>query len=193
MSSHLKQTADFFFFFFLFLFLTLATIELFKLFGSGLSKQNYYKVWMTLAQINMSCPWKIFFYFSSGSHLVHHRKKKCYFDREPPRQHFCEAWIKLATGLDVVHIHNQLLTFFLFFFSILSTKVLAILVEGHLRNIPMKFEGNWHRGIGWVVVYIFFSTFSSGSHLLNQRGTILAILARSHLDNILGKIGSYWP
>ena len=30
--------------------------------------------------------------------------------------------------------------------------IFAILVEGHLSNIPMKFEENWSRGIGEVGV-----------------------------------------
>ena len=38
-----------------------------------------------------------------------------------------------------------------------------------------------------------FSIFSSGGHLVNQRGTILAILVGSHLGNILMKFESHWP
>ena len=38
-----------------------------------------------------------------------------------------------------------------------------------------------------------FSIFSSGSHLVHQSGTILAILVGSHLSNISMKIESHWP
>ena len=46
-----------------------------------------------------------------------------------------------------------------------SETVLVILVEGHLSNIPMKFELNQHRSIGGVGVLRFFY-FSSGGHLV---------------------------
>ena len=38
-----------------------------------------------------------------------------------------------------------------------------------------------------------FSIFSSGGHLVYWSGTILAILAGSHLGNILMKFESDWP
>ena len=37
-----------------------------------------------------------------------------------------------------------------------SGTILAILVEGHISNIPLKFEGNQPRGIGGIGVYNFF-------------------------------------
>ena len=33
-----------------------------------------------------------------------------------------------------------------------SKSILAILVESHLGNIPVKFDSNWHRGVGRVVI-----------------------------------------
>ena len=38
-----------------------------------------------------------------------------------------------------------------------------------------------------------FSIFSSGSHLVYQSGTILAILVGIHLGNIPMKFESHWP
>ena len=38
-----------------------------------------------------------------------------------------------------------------------------------------------------------FSIFSSGGHLINQSGTILAISVGSYLGNILVKFESHWP
>ena len=38
-----------------------------------------------------------------------------------------------------------------------------------------------------------FSFFSSGGHLVNRSGTILAILVGSHLGNIPMKFESHWP
>ena len=38
-----------------------------------------------------------------------------------------------------------------------------------------------------------FSIFSSGGHLVYQRGTILAILVGNHLGNILMRFESHWP
>ena len=39
----------------------------------------------------------------------------------------------------------------------------------------------------------YFSTFSSGSHLVYRNGTVLAILSGSHRGNIPMKFESYWP
>ena len=38
-----------------------------------------------------------------------------------------------------------------------------------------------------------FSIFSSGGHLVYQRGRILGILVGSHLGNIPMKFESHWP
>ena len=38
-----------------------------------------------------------------------------------------------------------------------------------------------------------FSIFSSGGRLVYRSETILAILERSHLDNIPAKFESHWP
>ena len=64
-----------------------------------------------------------------------------------------------------------------------SETVLAILVQGHLSNIPMKFEWNRPRGIGGVR-FKDFAIFSSGGHLVYRSETILASLVGSHLGNI---------
>ena len=73
-----------------------------------------------------------------------------------------------------------------------SETVLAILVEGHLSNIPMRFKCYRSRGIGGVDV-TEFSIFSSGGHFVYGSGTILAILVGSHLGNIPMKFESHWP
>ena len=64
---------------------------------------------------------------------------------------------------------------------------LAILVESHLGNIPMKFESHWPMGSGALAFkanYSQFSIFSSGGHFVHQSKTILAILVEGHLSNI---------
>ena len=42
-------------------------------------------------------------------------------------------------------------------------------------------------------VFLDFSFFSSGGHLVHRSGTILAILVGSYLGNIPMKIESHWP
>ena len=72
----------------------------------------------------------------------------------------------------------------------------AILVGSHPGNIPMKFESHWPKGSGGVRFYGNYSRFfffSSGSHLVYQSGTILAILVGSHLGNIPMQFESHWP
>ena len=32
-----------------------------------------------------------------------------------------------------------------------SGAILAILIESHLGNSPVKFNGNWHNGVGGVI------------------------------------------
>ena len=67
-----------------------------------------------------------------------------------------------------------------------SEKVLAILVESHLGNIPMKFESHWPKGSGGVSFYgnySRFSIFSSGGHFVHRSRTVLAIFKEGHLSN----------
>ena len=68
-----------------------------------------------------------------------------------------------------------------------SGTILAILVESHLGNIPMKFESHWPKGSGGVsflskLFTVFY--FSSGGHFVHWSGTVLAILVEGHLSNI---------
>ena len=68
-----------------------------------------------------------------------------------------------------------------------SGTILAILVESHLDNIPMKFESHWPMGSGGVSFYgnyPRFSIFSSGGHFVHGSETVLAILVEGHLSNI---------
>ena len=74
----------------------------------------------------------------------------------------------------------------------LSKTVLAILVEGQLRNIPMKFNKIGPR-VQEELTFKDFSIFSSGGHLVYRSRTILAILVGSHLGNIPMKFESHWP
>ena len=51
----------------------------------------------------------------------------------------------------------------------------------------MKFETHWLKGSGEVSFkanYSRFSISSSGSHIVHQSGTVLAILVEGHLSNI---------
>ena len=65
--------------------------------------------------------------------------------------------------------------------------ILAILVESHLGNIPMKFESHWPKVqevLAFKANYSRFSIFSSGGHFVHRSGTVLAILVEGHLSNI---------
>ena len=42
-------------------------------------------------------------------------------------------------------------------------------------------------------MFKYFSTISSGGHLVYRSGTILAILVGSHLGNMPMKFESHWP
>ena len=66
------------------------------------------------------------------------------------------------------------------------------MVEGHLSNIPMKFNGIG-QGVQEDLTFKDFSIFSSGGHLVYRSRTILAILVGSHLGNIPMKFESHWP
>ena len=63
-----------------------------------------------------------------------------------------------------------------------------MLVEGHPRNLPVKLFQNRCTGKGGEVVKSFFSIFSSGGHLVQQSGTVLAVLVDTHLRNIPVKL-----
>ena len=68
-----------------------------------------------------------------------------------------------------------------------SGTILAILVESHIGNFPMKFESRWPKGSGGVSFkanYSRFSILSSGGHFVLQSETVLAILVEGHLSNI---------
>ena len=68
-----------------------------------------------------------------------------------------------------------------------SETILAILVEGHLRNISEKLFLN--RSIGRRRCHLkVLSIFSSGGHLVQWSGTILAILVEGHPRNISVKL-----
>ena len=56
---------------------------------------------------------------------------------------------------------------------------LALLIEGHLSNILIKFECNQPRK-----AFRKFSMFSSGGHILYRSETVLAILEEACLSNI---------
>ena len=69
-----------------------------------------------------------------------------------------------------------------------SRTILAILVEGHPRNISVKLLLNQLIGLGEDVVLGVFSVFSSGGHFVQRSGTILAILVKGHPRNIPVKL-----
>ena len=65
---------------------------------------------------------------------------------------FKSHWPKGSGGVSFL---SKLFTIFYFelrrpFCVYRSGTVLAILVEGHLSNIPMKFESHWPKGSGGV-------------------------------------------
>ena len=64
---------------------------------------------------------------------------------------FESNWPKGSGGVSFL---SKLFTFSIFssggHFVHWSGTVLAILVEGHLSNIPMKFESHWPKGSGGV-------------------------------------------
>ena len=64
--------------------------------------------------------------------------------------------------------------------------ILAILVEGHPRNISVKLFLN--RSIGLEMSYKGFSIFSSGGHFVQWSERILAILVEGHPRNISVKL-----
>ena len=69
-----------------------------------------------------------------------------------------------------------------------SRTILAILVKGHPRNIPVKLilkMANWPRR---RCRFTSFSIFSSGGHFVQQSRTILAILVKGHPRNIPVKL-----
>ena len=64
---------------------------------------------------------------------------------------------------------------------------LAILLEGHLSNIPMKFESHWPKGseeVSFLSKLFTISIFSSGGHFVHRSATVLAILVEGHISNI---------
>ena len=71
-----------------------------------------------------------------------------------------------------------------------SITILAILVEGHPRNISVKLFWNQPIGLGEDVDLGVFSIFSSGGHFVQQSRTILAILIKGHPRNIPVKL--FW-
>ena len=69
-----------------------------------------------------------------------------------------------------------------------SRTILAILVEGHPRNISVKIilkSANWSRR---RCRFTSFSIFSSGRHFVQQSRTILATLVKGHPRNIPVKL-----
>ena len=70
-----------------------------------------------------------------------------------------------------------------------SRTSLAILVEGHPKNISVK--PFWNLAVGLRGdVFKGFSIFSSDGHFVQQSGTILATLVESHQRNISEKL--FW-
>ena len=75
--------------------------------------------------------------------------------------------------------------------------VLAILIEGHSRSIPVKLFQNPLTGLG-DAFYVNcrqthdslcpFSIFSSGGYFVKPKGTILGILVQGHKRNISVKL-----
>ena len=91
---------------------------------------------------------------------------------------------------------------FLFFlwmpFCLAEQHHFSILVEGHSKNIPVKFFQNPLTRLGGDVFHINcckmhdslcpFSIFSSGGHFVKPKGTILANLVKGHKRNISVKL-----
>ena len=71
-----------------------------------------------------------------------------------------------------------------------SGTMLAILVEGHPRNIPVELFCNLPMGYK-DMSFKGFSSFSSGSHFVQQSKTIFPILVQDHPRNI-SVISGHW-
>ena len=68
-----------------------------------------------------------------------------------------------------------------------SRTILAILIKGHPRNIPVQLFLNRTFGLGGDVVK-GFSIFSFDGHFVQRSRTILAILVKGHQRNIPVKL-----
>ena len=64
-----------------------------------------------------------------------------------------------------------------------SRTILAIVLDGHPKNISVKLFRNWPIGLGGDVVK-GFSIFSSDGHFVQRSRTFLAILVAGHPRNI---------
>ena len=84
---------------------------------------------------------KCFSIYSSGGHFCSaERNDFNNFDRESPKEHFCEIIFKNQVHWSRRRYHFKVYCFFssCSLFVKRSERILAILVEGHLRNISMK-------------------------------------------------------
>ena len=135
---------------------------------------------------------KWFFYFSLWQPFCSaERNHFSNFSRESSKEHFCEIILKSANwpgrrcrlkGFSIFSFDGH--------FIQRSGTILAILVEGHPRNISVKLFWNRPIGLGEDVVLLVFSIFSSGGHFVQQSRTILAILVKGHPRNIPVKL--FW-
>ena len=97
----------------------------------------------------------------------------------------------IITGLTVINVATPIILFLALVQQ--SGTILAILVEGHPRIIPMKFYQHWPIGLKEEMLFKGFSIFSPSGHLVQRSGTILAILVEVHpsIDPI--KFYQHWP
>ena len=60
----------------------------------------------------------------------------------------------------------------------------VILIERHLDHMPVKFDWNYLKDIGGIIIKSFFSVLSYGSHFVHWGETIFANLVVSYPGNI---------